>query len=181
MNSKNNVVNLEELKDIFLSVVIPVYNEEENVGLLYNEIIASVDGKFKDVEIIFVNDGSPDGSLLKLKKLHAGDRRVKIINFRKNFGQSTAISAGFDYCNGDMVVTLDGDLQNDPADIPFIVSKLLEGYDIVNGWRKDRKDKFITRKIPSFLGNQLISLLRASSCMIMAARCVVSAGKWSKT
>ncbi|MCP5106297.1 MAG: glycosyltransferase family 2 protein, partial [bacterium] len=144
---------------MFLSVVIPIYNEEENIDPLYREIVAAIDGKYKDFEIVFINDGSPDGSLYKLKQLNDKDRRVKIINFRKNFGQSTAISAGFDYCKGDIVVTLDGDLQNDPVDIPLIVTKVLEGYDIVNGWRKDRKDKLISKKIPSFFGNKLISFI----------------------
>ena len=147
------------MDEITLSIVIPVYNEEENVGLLYKELIASVEGKYKDLEIIFVNDGSHDRSLETLMELNRKDNRVKVINFRKNFGQSAAISAGFDYCSGDVVVTLDADLQNDPADIPMVVSKVLEGYDIVNGWRKDRKDKFITRKIPSFFGNKLISFI----------------------
>lgn len=146
-------------EDILLSVVIPVYNEEESVGYMYDEIAAAVDGKYRDFEIIFVNDGSSDESLKKMKALHEKDSRVKVISFRKNFGQSTAISAGFDYCKGDVVVTLDGDLQNDPADIPMVVNKLMEGYDIVNGWRKDRKDKFISRKIPSFFGNKLISFI----------------------
>jgi len=145
--------------DIFLSIVVPIYNEQENIDPLYSEITAAVEGKYRDVEIIFIDDGSPDGSLLKLKALNKKDKRVKIIRFRKNFGQSTAISAGFDYCNGDVVVTLDGDLQNDPADIPTVVEKLIEGYDIVNGWRKNRKDKFLTRRIPSFLGNKLISFI----------------------
>jgi glycosyltransferase involved in cell wall biosynthesis len=146
-------------ENIFLSVVVPVYNEEENIEPLYNEIAAAVEGKYREVEIIFVNDGSPDGSLKKLRALNKKDKRVKVINFRRNFGQSTALSAGFDYCGGDVAVTLDGDLQNDPADIPMVVSKVLEGYDIVNGWRKSRKDKFITRKIPSFFGNMLISFI----------------------
>lgn len=151
--------NKERLEQLFLSIVIPIYNEEDNIDPLYAEIIAAVDGKYENFEIIFINDGSPDRSLTRLKALNEKDGRVKIINFRKNFGQSTAISAGFDYCKGDVVVTLDGDLQNDPADIPLIVSKVMEGYDIVNGWRKDRKDKLITKKIPSFFGNKLISFI----------------------
>jgi len=146
-------------RQLFLSIVIPIYNEEDNIIPLYQEITAAVQDRFREIEIIFVNDGSKDHSLEKLKELNQKDPRAKIISFRKNFGQSTAISAGFDYCQGDIVVTLDGDLQNDPADIPKIVGKLLEGYDIVNGWRKDRKDKFITRKIPSFLGNKLVSFI----------------------
>ncbi|MCP4216947.1 MAG: glycosyltransferase family 2 protein [bacterium] len=151
--------NENQLKDVFLSVVIPVYNEEDNVEPMHRQIVAAVDGKFKDYEIIFINDGSRDASMVRLKALHQKDPRAKVINFRKNFGQATAISAGFDYCRGDVVVTLDGDLQNDPADIPLVTCKLLEGFDIVNGWRKDRKDKFITRRIPSFLGNKLISFI----------------------
>jgi glycosyltransferase involved in cell wall biosynthesis len=145
--------------NIYLSIVIPVYNEEENIETLYREIIAAVDGIYSDFEVIFSNDGSSDGSLERLKKLHQKDKRVKIINFRKNFGQSAAISAGFDYCKGNVVVTLDGDLQNDPADIPAVVAKLNEGYDIVNGWRKKRKDKILTKKLPSFFGNKLVSFI----------------------
>lgn len=146
------------MNNIYLSIIAPVYNEEENIGILYDEITQSVK-RYKEYEIIFVNDGSTDGSLNLLKKLSQKDKRVKIINFRKNFGQSAAISAGFDFCKGKFVITLDSDLQNDPADIPIIVEKLEQGYDIVNGWRKDRKDKFITRKIPSFFGNKLISFI----------------------
>lgn len=146
-------------EDIFLSLVIPIYNEEENIDPLYSEILSGVKGKYRDLEIIFINDGSADSSFQKLKNLNKKDKQVKIINFRKNFGQSNAISAGFDYCRGDIIVTLDGDLQNDPADIPRVVEKVLEGYDIVNGWRKKRKDKLITKKIPSFFGNKLISFI----------------------
>lgn len=146
-------------KDIFLSVVIPIYNEADSIDILYREIVEAIDGKYRDFEIIFSNDGSTDHSLDKLRDVHKKDKRVKVINFRKNFGQSAAISAGFDYCGGDIVVTLDGDLQNDPADIPTIVGKVMEGYDIVNGWRKKRKDKLITKKIPSFFGNKLVSFI----------------------
>ncbi|MCP5052664.1 MAG: glycosyltransferase family 2 protein [bacterium] len=146
-------------EDVFLSVVIPIYNEEESVDILYEETTAAVDGLYRDFEIILVNDGSPDGSMDKLRALHQKDPRVKVINFRKNFGQSTALSAGFDNCSGDIVVTLDGDLQNDPADIPTVVEKILEGYDMVNGWRKSRKDKFFTKKLPSYFGNKLVSFI----------------------
>jgi glycosyltransferase involved in cell wall biosynthesis len=156
---KEVIEKMEHTGNIFLSVVIPIYNEEENINPLYREIVTAVDGKYKDFEIIFINDGSVDRSFHQLKALNQKDRRVKIINFRKNFGQSTAISAGFDYCKGDIVVTLDGDMQNDPADIPLIAEKLMEGYDIVNGWRKHRKDKLFTKKIPSFFGNKLISFI----------------------
>jgi len=146
-------------KGIFLSMVIPIYNEEENIDPLYSEIISAVDGKYRDFEIIFINDGSRDGSFQKLKTLNEKDKRAKVIHFRKNFGQSNAISAGFDYCKGDIVVTLDGDLQNDPADVPTVVEKVLEGFDMVNGWRKYRKDKLFTKRIPSYFGNKLISFI----------------------
>ncbi len=141
-----------------LSIVIPVYNEEDNVVILHGEIKKVLEGFIPDHEIIFINDGSTDKSLQKLKELRVNDKRVKIINFRKNFGQSSAISAGFDLCNGDYIVNLDADLQNDPADIPKLVEKLDEGYDIVNGWRKKRKDS-LSKKIPSFFGNKLISFI----------------------
>lgn len=158
MNNTEANMNPEDLKNVFLSVVIPVYNEEENIRILFDEIVAAIEGKFKDFEIIFINDGSADQSLTRLKDIHKDDSRARIIDFRKNFGQSTAISAGFDYCKGDIIVTLDGDLQNDPADIPMIAGKVLEGYDIVNGWRKYRKDP-LSKKIPSYFGNKLISFI----------------------
>jgi glycosyltransferase involved in cell wall biosynthesis len=142
-----------------VSIVIPVFNEAENVGPLYAEIAAAVKDRSEGFEIIFVDDGSSDGSLAELKKLHAADHRVKIIQFRKNFGQSAAISAGFEFCRGGVVVAMDADLQNDPADIPLLVDKVVEGYDIVNGWRKNRRDKWLTRRVPSFFGNRLISLI----------------------
>lgn len=159
MNMNKDMDNKTSVEEIMLSVIIPIYNEEDNIDPLYREIIDAVSGKYKDFEILFINDGSADQSLFKLRELNKQDSRVKIINFRKNFGQSTSISAGFDYCRGDVVVTLDGDLQNDPADIPLIVKTVMEGYDIVNGWRKHRKDKLFTKKIPSFFGNKLISLI----------------------
>jgi glycosyltransferase involved in cell wall biosynthesis len=145
------------MKKTLVSIVIPVFNEAENIGLLHGEIAAALKGRAEEFEIIFVDDGSSDGSLAELKKLHAADPRVKIIQFRKNFGQSAAISAGFEFCRGGVVVAMDADLQNDPADIPLLVDKVEEGFDIVNGWRKDRHDKWLTRKVPSYFGNKLIS------------------------
>ena len=142
-----------------ISIVIPVFNEEKNLKILYDEINDSLQKKYKNFEIIFINDGSTDDSLKRLKELHLDDKRVKIINFRKNFGQSAALSAGFDYCKGDIIVTLDADLQNDPADIPQIIDKIREGYDLVNGWRKKRKDRFFSKRLPSFFGNKLISFI----------------------
>ncbi len=140
-----------------VSIVIPVYNEAENVALLHGEIAAAVAGRPEEYEVIFVDDGSSDGSLAALKQLHERDARVRVIQFRKNFGQSAAISAGFENSRGEVVVAMDADLQNDPADIPRVVDKVLEGYDIVNGWRRDRRDKWLTRRLPSFFGNKLVS------------------------
>lgn len=145
------------MKNKLVSIVIPVFNEAENVGPLHEEIVAAIKSRPEDYEIIFINDGSSDGSLAELKKIRGLDPRVKIIHFRKNFGQSAAISAGFEFCHGEVVITMDADLQNDPAHIPQLVDKVAEGYDIVNGWRKDRHDKWLTRKVPSFFGNKLIS------------------------
>lgn len=145
------------MKKTLVSIVIPVFDEAENVAILHGEIAAAVKDRGEDYEIIFIDDGSSDGSLAELKKIRAGDPRVKIIKFRKNFGQSAAISAGFKYSSGEVVVAMDADLQNDPADIPLLVDKVSEGFDIVNGWRRDRHDKWLTRKVPSFFGNKLIS------------------------
>lgn len=145
------------MKKTLASIVIPVFNEAENVGILHQEIAAAVKDRDEDYEILFVDDGSSDHSLVELKKIHASDPRVKIIHFRKNFGQSAAISAGFKYSSGEVVVAMDADLQNDPADISLLVDKVGEGFDIVNGWRRDRHDKWLTRKVPSFFGNKLIS------------------------
>jgi len=145
------------MKKTLASIVIPVFDEAENVGILHQEIAAAVKDRDEDYEILFVDDGSSDHSLVELKKIHASDPRVKIIHFRKNFGQSAAISAGFKYSSGEVVVAMDADLQNDPADIPLLVDKVGEGFDIVNGWRRDRHDKWLTRKVPSFFGNKLIS------------------------
>lgn len=145
------------MKKKLVSIVIPVFNEAENVGPLHEEIAAAIKSRPEGYEIIFIDDGSSDGSLAELKKIRDLDSRVKIIHFRKNFGQSAAISAGFAFCHGEVVITMDADLQNDPAHIPLLVDKVAEGYDIVNGWRKDRHDKWLTRKVPSFFGNKLIS------------------------
>ncbi|MCU0276130.1 MAG: glycosyltransferase family 2 protein [Acidobacteria bacterium] len=145
------------MKKTLVSIVIPVYNEAENVALLHGEIAAAVKNRPEDYEIIFVDDGSSDGSLAALKALHDRDPRVKVVLFRKNFGQSAAISAGFERCRGEVVVAMDADLQNDPADIPLLVDRVAAGFDIVNGWRKNRHDKWLTRRVPSFFGNKLIS------------------------
>ncbi|MDH3972668.1 MAG: glycosyltransferase family 2 protein [Deltaproteobacteria bacterium] len=140
-----------------ISVVIPLYNEEDNVNPLYRQVTESLDGGFSEYEIIFVDDGSTDKTFGLLKEVGSQDSRVKVISFRRNFGQTAAMAAGFDYAKGDVIVPMDGDLQNDPGDIPTLVAKIEEGYDVVSGWRKSRKDPFISRKLPSMIANRLIS------------------------
>lgn len=140
-----------------LSIVIPVFNEEENIPRLVEAITSAMAGAGLEYEAIFVDDGSSDQSFLKLQEAAATDPRIKVIRFRRNFGQTAAMAAGFNASVGDIVVPMDGDLQNDPLDIPRLVAAIHEGYDVVSGWRKDRKDTFINRKLPSMLANNLIS------------------------
>src|SRR5215216_422270 len=141
-----------------LSLIIPVYNEEQNLPLLMDAICNALDPLKKDWEAIFVDDGSSDGSLDVLENLVARNpEHVRVVVFRRNFGQTAAIEAGIDHASGDTIVLLDADLQNDPADIPLLLAKLDEGYDLVSGWRKDRQDNRLTRTIPSNLANGLIS------------------------
>lgn len=140
-----------------VSVVVPVYNEVENVPLLYGQLVKVLPELDRPWEILFVTDGSTDGTVEKLKELAARDSRVKVACFRRNFGQTAAMHAGLQLATGDVIVTLDGDLQNEPADIPMMVRKLDEGYDLVHGWRKERHDALVSRKIPSRIANWLIS------------------------
>lgn len=142
-----------------MSVVIPVFNEEKNVKPLCHQVITSMERMGVSFEIIFVDDGSTDDTFKILQGLHNEDSRLKVIRFRKNFGQTAALSAGFDHSKGNIIITLDGDLQNDPEDIPLLVDKLREGYDIVSGWRYKRKDPFLSRRLPSMIANWLISLI----------------------
>jgi glycosyltransferase involved in cell wall biosynthesis len=139
----------------FLSVVIPVFNEVENIPSLHHEITQVLEGKF-DYEIIYVDDGSTDNSDGCLAEITAKDPHTRLICFRRNFGQTAALSAGFHYAKGQIIVPLDGDGQNDPAEIPRLVEKLKEGYDIVSGWRKERQDNPVTRTWPSRAANWLI-------------------------
>jgi glycosyltransferase involved in cell wall biosynthesis len=141
-----------------LSVVVPVFNEEENIPILYRRISDAL-GEIGTYEMIFVDDGSSDGSFQALQRLAAEDPSAKVIRFRRNFGQTAAMAAGFDAASGAVIVPMDGDLQNDPTDIPRLLQKVREGYDVVSGWRKDRKDTFINRKLPSIIANSFISRL----------------------
>ncbi|MBI4697733.1 MAG: glycosyltransferase family 2 protein [Nitrospirae bacterium] len=141
---------------LFVSIVVPLYNEEENIEPLYDSIKSAMDEEGKDYEILFIDDGSTDRTLAILKTLALKDRRVRPLSFRRNFGQTAAFVAGFNYSKGDVIVTMDGDLQNDPKDIPKLLS-LIGKYDIVSGWRRNRKDPFINRRLPSIIANYLIS------------------------
>jgi len=143
----------------YISVIVPIYNENENLKLLSDSLTSILNGTGKKYEIIFVDDGSSDGSFQLLKTIADDNPFIRAIRFRRNFGQTAAMSAGFDYACGEVIITMDGDLQNDPADIPRILTKLEEGYDVVSGWRKNRQDDFISRKLPSMIANKLISLM----------------------
>jgi glycosyltransferase involved in cell wall biosynthesis len=136
---------------LMISVVVPIYNERENILPLYERLKKVLK---KGDEIIFVDDGSTDGSYEILKELHSKDKNVKCIKFSRNFGKTAALMAGFEMAKGDVIVTIDGDLQNDPQDIPKLVEKLDE-YDAVNGWRYDRKDPFLSKKLPSIISNKI--------------------------
>jgi glycosyltransferase involved in cell wall biosynthesis len=139
-----------------VSVVAPLLNEEDNIEPLYEQITRALSGIY-DYEIIFVDDGSTDGSFNVLSRLQKADPRMRVIRFRKNFGQTAALSAGFAHARGETIVALDADLQNDPADIPRMIDKLNEGYDVVSGWRRRRHDKALTRRLPSVMANWLIA------------------------
>ena len=145
---------MEEIKKV--SVVIPVFNERENVPILYRKLKEVLQSLSVDYEIIFVDDGSTDGTTEVLEEIGKSDQKVKVIEFSRNFGQTPAMVAGIDHSSGDVIVTMDGDLQNDPEDIPRLLEKIKEGYDVVSGWRKDRKDAAISRKLPSKIANWLI-------------------------
>jgi glycosyltransferase involved in cell wall biosynthesis len=160
-----------------LSLVIPVYNEEENLRPLAVEIRAALDGTSLDYEAIFIDDGSKDGSFALLEQLAAEDDHIVAIRFRRNYGQTAAFAAGFDHARGRVIVTMDADRQNDPADIPTLLAKLDEGYDVVNGWRENRQDNLL-RRFPSRVANWLIAEtsgvhLKDRGCSLRAFRAEV--------
>ncbi|MCB8939131.1 MAG: glycosyltransferase family 2 protein [Ardenticatenaceae bacterium] len=147
------------MEKLDLSIVVPVYNEEENLEPLLAEITAALKDEPIRYEVVFVDDGSSDSSFAVLEKLHQADDRVVAIQFRRNHGQTAGFAAGFDQARGRYILTIDADRQNDPADIPAMIKKLEEGYDVVNGWRENRQDAFLMRKLPSFIANRLIARL----------------------
>src|SRR5262249_8406264 len=144
---------------IELSVVIPIRNESDSIGELHRELTETLAAWGRPYELILVDDGSTDDSFEKMARIQAVDPRVRVIRLRRNFGQTAAFSAGFDYARGRLIATLDGDLQNDPRNIPAMVATIDEGHDIVCGWRKDRQDAWLSRRLPSTLANGLISLV----------------------
>jgi len=161
-------------------VVIPLYNEIDNLEDLHRELTAALEGLGRPYEIILVDDGSTDGSLARLATIEARDRRVRVLALRRNFGQTAAFSAGFDHARGEVVVTSDGDLQNDPADIPRLLARLDEGFDMVCGWRQSRQDPH-SKRVPSYFANRLISWatgvhLHDYGCSLKAMRAEVVRG-----
>lgn len=140
-----------------LSLLLPVLDEEENLRPMHAKIKAALDDLGKSAEVIFVDDGSTDRSLEILKEIAASDDRVRVISLRRNYGQTAAMSAGIDAARGEILIPMDADLQNDPADITRLLEKLDEGYDVVSGWRRNRQDKMVSRKIPSMIANKIIS------------------------
>ena len=164
-----------------ISVTIPICNEAGNIPELYTRVQAALVAVGRPWELVLVNDGSTDGSEELLDEIAARDPHVKVIHFRRNFGQTAAMMAGFDFAQGDIIIPMDGDLQNDPADIPLLLAKLDEGFDVVSGWRKDRQDNALKRNLPSIMANRLISFvsgvrLHDFGCSLKAYRREVIAG-----
>ncbi len=142
-----------------LSIIIPVYNEEGNVALLCDKLFKILKETGRAYEIIFIDDGSSDGTLEILLDLRNRNTNIKIVSFSRNFGQTAALSAGIDFSKGDILIPMDGDLQNDPGDIIPLLQRIEQGYDVVSGWRKGRKDPFLTRRLPSMIANRVISAI----------------------
>ena len=158
-----------------LSIVVPLYNEEQSVRPLFDAIAAAIDPLDQEVEVIFVDDGSRDNTFNVAKNIALEDERLRVVKFRRNYGQTPAMAAGIDLARGKVIVTMDGDLQNDPSDIPNFFAKMDEGYDIVVGWRFNRQDKLVSRKIPSKIANWIIGKvtgvpIRDNGCSLKAFR-----------
>src|SRR5512134_1523458 len=171
----------QEMTDVAavdLSIILPIYNEEQNIRLLYDRIVNVIDRMNASAEILMVDDGSTDTSFDVMALLAAQDARVRVIKFRRNSGQTAAMTAGIEFARGRVLVTMDADLQNDPDDIPNLVRKLDEGYDVVVGWRQRRKDAFVTRIIPSKIANFLIGKvtgvpIKDNGCSLKAYRATI--------
>jgi glycosyltransferase involved in cell wall biosynthesis len=173
-------MNLKK-ENIDLSVIVPLYNEEECIQPLYDAIVQSIEPLHMNYEILFVDDGSKDATFSKSKELAGKDGHLRVIKFRKNYGQTAGMSAGIDHARGKILVTMDGDLQNDPSDIPKFLKKIEEGNDVVCGWRHKRQDKLITRKIPSVVANWIIGKItgvpiKDNGCSLKAYRAEVIKG-----
>jgi glycosyltransferase involved in cell wall biosynthesis len=158
-----------------LSIVVPFFNEEESIEPMYRALITAIEPLGIRFEMLFVNDGSTDGTVNVGRRLARADSRLRIIDFRRNYGQTPAMAAGIDHARGSVIITMDGDLQNDPRDIGAFLEKLDEGYDIVVGWRHNRQDKLVTRKIPSMIANWLIGkvtgvAIKDNGCSLKAFR-----------
>ncbi len=158
-----------------ISVIVPFYNEEDSIAPLHKAIVTAMDALGRPYEIVFVDDGSKDATVACAEQLAKQDPRVRVVVFRRNYGQTAAMAAGIQYATGDVLITMDGDLQNDPADIEHFLSKIAEGYDIVVGWRFRRQDKLVSRKIPSKIANWLIGKvtgvpIRDNGCSLKAFR-----------
>jgi glycosyltransferase involved in cell wall biosynthesis len=164
--------------DLRLSVIVPFYNESENIGRMHAAIVRAVEPLGVSFEMVFVDDGSKDNTLEIAEQLANSDPRVRVVKFRRNFGQTPAMAAGIEHARGEVLITMDGDLQNDPADIELFLSKMDEGYDIVVGWRFNRQDKLVSRKIPSRIANRLIGKITGvpimdNGCSLKAYRASV--------
>ncbi|MCP2520250.1 glycosyltransferase family 2 protein [Candidatus Aminicenantes bacterium AC-708-M15] len=150
---------MKNIQEPEISIVVPFYNEEENIEELYKRLTETLKKLKKSYELIFVDDGSSDKTYQILCELHKKDKHVNIVKLKKNFGQTAALAAGFDHAEGKIIISMDGDLQHDPADIPKLLDKMEEGYDIVSGWRKKRVDNLIFRRIPSLVANRIMRFL----------------------
>jgi len=142
-----------------ISIIIPLYNEQDNISLLHKGLLGTITRLGREVEVILVNDGSTDKTEELITNISCNDKRFKVINFKKNFGQTAAMMAGIDFAGGDIIVPMDGDLQNDSEDISRLLDKMDEGFDVVSGWRKNRQDDSIRRNLPSRMANKLISFI----------------------
>jgi glycosyltransferase involved in cell wall biosynthesis len=165
---------MEPVTETMISIVVPVYNEQESMPALVAAVRA-VGDRLGDWELLLIDDGSTDATVPVIRGLAADDRRIRLIRLSRNYGQTTAMQAGFDHARGEVVVSMDGDLQNDPSDIPMLVARLAEGYDLVSGYRQNRQDRMLTRKVPSWIANRIIRgitgvPIRDNGCSLKAYR-----------